>query len=171
MTPTLSASRLILRPLIKATQRQVDWLSDPRVVQFSDQRHRKHTLATQAKYIRSRPPGSHLWAIVRAGDNMHIGNLSADAEIENGIADIGVMIGECDLWGQGYATEAWQAATDWLIDKDGGGFRKLEAGCMGLNLGMRRIFEKTGFGFEGRRHNHFLCNGQLSNADYYGRFP
>lgn len=170
MTPTIPTSRLVLRPLAKATQRQVDWLRDPKVVEFSEQRHRVHSLSSQLRYIEGLPKGSHMWGIFHVADDRHIGNLTATADEPNNIADIGILIGDRDLWGKGFATEAWKAAADWLLDTNGGNLRKLEAGTMAPNLAMRRVLFHTGFQLESERKNHFLWNGQLTGALYYGKF-
>jgi ribosomal-protein-alanine N-acetyltransferase len=169
MTPTLSTARLILRPLVKPSQRQVDWLRDPDVVRFSEQRHHTHTLASCLRYIQSLA-GGHIWGLWTTADR-HIGNIAAAVDAPNNIADLSILIGETGQWGQGYGTEAWREAARWLLDKDGGALRKLEAGCMAVNAPMRRLLDRTGFQFEGERKNHFLWQaGQPVGAVYYGRF-
>lgn len=169
MTPTLPTRSLVLRPLTKATQRQVDWLRDPEVVEFSEQRHRAHTLSTQLRYIQSLQDGSHIWAITVADEDRHIGNLTAAVDQPNQIAELGILIGDKDYWNRGFGSEAWTAASTWLLGKDDGGMRKLEAGCMALNAPMRCLLSRA-WSFEGEKKNHFLCNGQLSGALYYGKF-
>lgn len=167
MTPTLTTAHLVLRPLTKASQRQVDWLRDPKVTQFSEQRHVKHSLASCLRYIQACP---FMWAIYDLKDR-HIGNLTAHSDIPNNIANVGIMIGDTDYWGRGWGTEAWRCATAWLLDKEGGNFRKLEAGCMAINIPMRRVLDHTGFRHEGERLNHFLFNGaQACGEVFYGKF-
>lgn len=169
MTPTISTSRLVLRPLVKATQRQLEWLRDPKVVEFSEQRHRGHTLSSQLKYINSFTGGSHIWAICRTDDDEHIGNLTASHDAPNDVADIGIMIGKTDCWGLGYATEAWKSACSWLLDKDCGAIRKLEAGAMKCNVGMLRVLQKSGFTFECERPGHFMVGEGPVAAMYFGK--
>ena len=170
MTPTLSTERLVLRPLLKATQRQLEWLRDPVAMQYSEQRHRQHTLNSQLVFITELPAGSYMWAIRLIANEEHIGNICAYADQPNNVCDLTVLIGERDHWGKGYATEAWRSATSWLLDPDGGAFRKVEAGCMANNTGMRRVLFHAGFQFEGERKNHFLWKGQPIGCMYYGRF-
>lgn len=170
MTPTLTSHRLTLRPLTKASQRQLDWLRDPKVTEFSEQRHHQHTLSSCLRYINSFTPDGHIWAIYTALNDLHIGNLAADVDKPNNVCDLSIMIGNTDYWGSGFGTEAWRRAAEWLLDKEGGELRKVEAGCMALNLPMRKLFDHTGFQFEGERKNHFLKEGQLCGAVYYGRF-
>src|SRR5215472_12909005 len=123
MTPTLSTERLALRPLVKSTQRQLGWLRDPKVVEFSEQRHREHTYNSQLNFISTLPYRSHIWAICPIATDEHIGNICAVADAPNNICDLGVLIGERGCWGKGFATEAFKAATGWLLDPDGGDFR------------------------------------------------
>lgn len=171
MTPTITTRNLVLRPLTKATQRNVDWLRDPKVVEYSEQRHKAHTLTTCLTYINSLKPYGHIWAIWTTAGDRYIGNLAADVDAPNLTADVSILIGERDYWGKGLGSEAWGAACNWLLDKDCGGLRKLEAGCMAVNIAMRRVFDHTGFQFEGERKNHFLYQpGQPVGAVYYGRF-
>jgi len=170
LTPTLSTSHLTLRPLIRPSQRQIDWLRDRDIMQFSEQRHRTHTLASQLAWINTQPTGSHLWAIRRIENDEHIGNMAAVADEENNVCDLGILIGERDWWGKGYATEAFKAATSWLLGKEDGGFRKVEAGCMANNAPMKRVLFHAGFAQEGERKNHFLYQGQPVGLVYFGKF-
>jgi len=169
MTPTISTARLTLRPLTKATPRQVGWLNDAEVVRYSEQRHREHTLYSQTSYINLFLDKSHLWGIHLVETDEHIGNLSAMHDTPNNVSDIGIMIGETKHWGSGFGGEAWAAACGWLLDKDGGGIRKLEAGCMRPNAAMLKIIRGSGFTQEGERLNHFLLNGSPVSAVLFGR--
>jgi len=170
LTPTLSTSHLVIRPLTKSSQRQIDWLRDPVTMQYSEQRHHTHTLNTQLRFIESLPPGSHIWAVRLIENDEHIGNMAARADVPNNICDLSILIGERDYWGNGYASEAFKAATSWLLGKDEGGFRKVEAGCMANNSAMRRVLLHAGFMSEGERRNHFLYEGQPVGCMYYGKF-
>jgi RimJ/RimL family protein N-acetyltransferase len=109
MTPSISTNRLTLRPLTKATSRNIGWLLDRDVVRYSQQRHQTHTLSSQVRYINSFVGRSHLWGIYLADSGNHIGNLSATHDDPNNVSDVGIMIGESTFWGKGYAGEAWKA--------------------------------------------------------------
>jgi [ribosomal protein S5]-alanine N-acetyltransferase len=168
--PTLHTKRLNLRPLTKATQRHVDWLRDPRVVQYSEQRHSSHTLNTVLRYIQSFQPPRAIWGISEVDADRYIGNITAAVSKPNQTADMGIMIGDPGAWGFGFATEAWKEIAEWLLDKEGGGLRKLEAGCMKVNTRMIRVFDKTGFNFEAERPAHFMIGGSPVGAVYYSRY-
>jgi RimJ/RimL family protein N-acetyltransferase len=165
----ISTARLSLRPLTKATPRQVAWLRDPEVTRFSERRHETPNLSAQLRYINSFGGQSRVWGIFDIGSGEHIGNLTAVHDEPNNVSDIGIMIGETKFWGKGLGKEAWQAATNWLISRDGGCIRKLEAGAMKTNTAMIRIIRSTGFVQEGERLNHFLCAGAPISALLFGR--
>lgn len=168
MTPTLSTTCLVLRPMLKPSTRQIAWLRNPEVVRFSEQRHQTHTLSSELRWINSFENGSHLWAIWTASGE-HIGTLSATFDRPNNVADVGIMIGETKFWGKGLGREAWTAATNWLLSREGG-VRKLEAGCMKTNLAMAKIIQGAGFKLEGERLNHFLLDGSPISELMFGRF-
>jgi ribosomal-protein-alanine N-acetyltransferase len=169
MTPSLSTSRLTLRHLTKATQRNLSWLRDPEVMRYSEQRHHEHSLSSQLRYVGSFVGNSHIWAIVHAETGDHIGNLTATHDEPNNVSDVGIMIGDTSHWGKGYGAEAWKAACEWLLDKDCGNVRKLEAGCMRSNDAMLKIIRSSKFVEEGERKNKFLLNGAPVSAVLFGR--
>lgn len=169
MTPTISTTRLSLRPLTKVVSQNIAWLRDPKVVRFSEQRHRPHTISTQLRYVNSFVGKSHLWGIHRIEDGRHIGNISSRHDEPNDVADVGVMIGETKCWAQGYAGEAWARVCGWLLEKDNGNIRKIEAGCAKNNEAMLRIIKGSGFKQEGELLNHFLFEGNPVSAMLFGR--
>lgn len=166
----LATARLSLRPLTKASPRQVAWLRDPDVVKYSEQRHLEHTLSSQLRYVMSFAGKSRLWGIyyVEAGGE-HIGTLSARHDDANNVTEIGILIGAQEFWGKGLGGEAWRSASAWLLDPGGGNSRKLEAGCMRSNVAMMKILKSNGFTEEGERKNHFLLEGSPVSAVLFGR--
>lgn len=163
----ISTERLTLRPLKKGTPRQVTWLQDMEVVRFSEQRHKHHSLRTQLEYVSTFP--GYIWGIHTVETGEHIGNVTAAVDAPNNTADVGILIGDRKYWGKRIGLEAWTAACDWLLREDGGGKRKLEAGCMKANEAMLRILRRTRFIQEGERLNHFLLNGSPISAVLFGR--
>lgn len=141
-----------------------EWLNDPEVVRYSEQRHRQHDWESQLQYILETPD---VFREIHAGDRF-IGTISAHIDRPNSVADVGILIGDKSVWGKGYGTEAWIAFCNALFES---GIRKIEAGTMAANIGMTRIFLKSGMTFEGFRDNHFdLGNGELSHMVLWGKF-
>ncbi len=168
MTPTISTNRLSLRPLTKATVRQVAWLIDPEVVKYSEQRQHVHSLNSQLRWLDSFSGKSHVWGIYLAANGDHIGNLTARHDRYNDVTDVGIMIGESKCRGLGMGSEAWKAAVSWLLDQNCGQCRKLEAGCMRANEPMLKILRST-MTEEGERLSHFILDGSPTGMVLFGR--
>ena len=174
--PILETSRLRIVPFseLYLTPRYVSWLNDPEVVRFSEQRHRVHTLESCRSYWLSFSGTPHyFWAIVVTDGTLgHIGNINAYVDTENQVADVGILIGEKGLWGQGYGLEAWKSVCDYLLGE--GGMRKVTAGTLAVNTGMRKIMERAGMVEDGRRHRHYIfearevdvIHGAIFRQDY-----
>ena len=169
MTPALKTPRLILSPPLIHDQMNVDhylkWLCDEQVVKYSEQRHKKHTPETQREYLKSFDGPLKIWEIKR--NAKPIGTITVDWDIPNSIANIGIMIGETLVWGQGYGAEAWDAVCKYLFEE---GVRKVEAGCMASNRRMRSTLERCGFEHEATIPNYFLFNGKPEDMTYYGKY-
>jgi RimJ/RimL family protein N-acetyltransferase len=178
-SPILHAPRLRLEPFGPAFLREeyVSWLNDSENVRYSDQRFRRHTLESCREYSESfEGSANYLWAIVlRAGDR-HVGNTSATVDVHHRTADLAVLIGRSDH-GQGYAFEAWTAAIDYLLRSLS--LRKITAGTMAVNAGMRAVMKKLGMREDVRRERQFLLDGQeidmvgacVFREEWLERFP
>lgn len=171
--PSCITKRLHLRSYHAGlvADQHIGWLNDPEVVKFSEQRHKEHTLESQHSYLNDlwRNPGSCIWLIsLSANGRKQIGTITAHTDRPNKVSDMGIMIGEKSEWEQGYGLEAWQAVMGMLRAQ---GVRKLEAGCMESNLGMRALAAKAGFKFESRRDGHFLLNGKPETLYQFGWTP
>lgn len=175
MTPILQTERLHLSRYVAGfvRDRHVEWLNDPDVVRYSEQRHKQHTEASQHKYLNELPGGSHIW-LIRLGEESlgdvcpgtHIGTITAYIDEPNRLANMGIMIGEKEAWGQGYGLEAWTAVMDWLFTK--AGIRKIEAGMMVENFPMKSICSRADMVYDGYRREHFLLDGRPVDLVYYG---
>ena len=170
MTPTIKTPRLTLSfPLIHDNcdlKHYVKWLENEEVVRYSEQRHYRHTQETQFEYMKSfvKNEDAQFWEISVASNP--IGSITAFRDRNNNTANVGIMIGERRVWGNGYGPEAWEAVCDYLSD---GGTRKIEAGCMASNTAMQRILDKTGFLLEAVIQGHFLRNGKPEDKWCYGK--
>ena len=140
------------------TARYVGWLNDPVVVQFSEQRHRRHTLESCRSYWQSYTGTPHFfWAIIARDPALgHIGNINAYVSPENRMADVGILIGERAVWGQGYGLETWKAVCAYLLGE--ARLRKICAGTLASNSAMLAIMRRSGMIDDGRRARHYLVD-------------
>jgi [ribosomal protein S5]-alanine N-acetyltransferase len=171
-SPILETARLRIEPFADQhlTARYVGWLNDPEVVKFSEQRARAHTLETCRAYAASFAGTPHFfWAAVARDEALgHLGNLNAYLDPANGVADVGILIGERSAQGRGYSTEAWMAVCDFLLRTLG--VRKVTAGTISPNAPMVRLMERVGMVEDGRRVRQQLWNGQEVDVVYAALF-
>lgn len=142
------------------SDRYIGWLNDPEVVRFSEQRHRRHSRASAEAYLRSfEGTQHHFWAILQKGPELlHVGNINAYVDPPNGVADIGVLIGDKGVWGRGYGSEAWMAVCRFLLDERG--LRKVTGGTLSSNIGMLAIMRRAGMSPDGVRLRHVVVDGE-----------
>jgi len=170
--PILKSQRLTLRPFDEShlTETYVTWLNDPVVSQFSEQRHRHHTLESCRHFVDNMQTNGHFfWAIELAEqDDEHIGNLSGYYDQNNQICELSILIGSSGRHNKGLGLESWSLAQDWLLDHPN--IRKTHAGTMACNKGMLKVFEKSGMAIEGRRLRHYRYKGEEIDLVYAGKF-
>lgn len=102
-------------------------------------------------------------------DDVFIGTAKAGhIDRDAGIADIGIIIGSRDRWGQGLATDALQCLCAYMFGARG--MRRLTAGAMAVNPAMIRVFEKLGFRREGTLRQHVPFEGGYTDHVLLGCF-
>jgi len=162
-SPVLETPRLRVEPFGEGHlgARYVGWLNDPEIVKFSEQRAHVHTLDSCRAYADSfAGTPNFFWAVVARDPALgHLGNMNAYVDAANGVADVGILIGQRAAHGQGYATEAWNAVCDFLLRT--AGMRKVTAGTISVNTPMLRVMERAGMVDDGRRVGQRLWNGQV----------
>lgn len=67
---------------------------------------------------------------------------------KNGIADMGIMLGERDFWGKGMSTDILRSISIYAFDELNA--RKLSAGAFSLNVAVIRAFIRIGYEIDGR---------------------
>lgn len=171
MSVQLASARLVLTPFVASdiSPRYVGWLNTPEVVRYSNQRFRRHDVQSSEAYLRSFDRGpNQFWSVRLAGDGDMIGTMTAYLAPQHGTADIGLLIGERGMWGQGYGYEAWQRLMDHLFDVQA--LRKITAGAASGNRGMIRIMERAGMHHEATRRHQEIFDGELQDVVYFAKF-
>ena len=146
------------------TSKYINWLNDPDVHRFSNQRAQVHTATSCLEYLDSyRNSGDMFWAIVEIDEGHgHIGNISAFIDKESQVADIGIVIGEKQLWGKGYGLEAWLAVCDYLFSNES--ILKITGGTVVTNEAMVSIFRKAGMREQSSSIGQELVGGELKDV-------
>jgi len=161
----LSTKGLILVPASEDIADYSRWLNDPDVVKFSELRHRQHTYEDCQAYVRSFDQIKNcMWTINVIGANMHIGNITTHHDPQNDVLQMGILIGEKWAWGRKYGIEAWQAVMAWAVENK---IRRIEAGCMAKNLGIRKVIERSGMELAANMPGHFKFGSGLDAKYIY----
>lgn len=148
----------------------ISWLNEPIVTQFSNQRFRPHTYETCLAYFNSFKESDNLLIKVqRRIDRAFIGTMTTYYISQHRTADIGIMIGEKTVWGQGYGQDAWNTQLSWLSTLSF--IRKITAGTMRPNVGMLRLMERSGMALEAVRFQQELLDDTPQDILYYSYFP
>lgn len=171
-SPEIATRRLSIVPFAERflTPQYVGWLNDSEVVRFSTQRQRVHTLESCRRYWRSYDGTPHyFWALLeRERGRGHIGNMNAYIDRHDQVADLGILMGDKNVWGQGYGREAWLAVCGYLFQY--AGIRKITAGTCALNAAMVALMRTTGMVEDGRRVRQTLVDGREADIIYAALF-
>jgi [ribosomal protein S5]-alanine N-acetyltransferase len=137
------------------------WMNDATINKYLESRFFPHTSETLKDYVQGKLNDNEnpFFAIILKENDRHIGNIKlGPINTIHRFADIGIIIGEKDCWGKGYATEAIR-----LIVKYGFNtlnLHKITAGFYEPNIQSMKAFIKAGFIQEGVRKNHCYCDGK-----------
>jgi [ribosomal protein S5]-alanine N-acetyltransferase len=141
------------------TDEYISWLNDSVVFKYSNQRFFTHDLLSCKKYLKSFKDTQNLFLIIKVKKtSVFIGTLTVYLDLDHGVADIGIMIGNRDEWGKGYGQDAWDSILFWLLNNQK--VRKITAGTLSCNIAMRNIIERSGMKIEGVRNQQEMLNGE-----------
>lgn len=168
----IDGGRIFLRPI---TVSDVDgpyhrWMNDPEVTRFLEARFSKNDKPSMRKFVQDAltNPDILFLAIMLKDGNRHIGNIKlGPINRHHNHGDVGIIIGEKDCWGRGYATEALKLLSGYAFSKLG--LHKLTAGCYANNAGSEKAFLAAGFVQEGVRKGQYLCDGKYVDALIFGK--
>jgi len=100
-------------------------------------------------------------------EGRHIGNIKlGPIQRHHRRADLGFLIGEREVWGRGYASEAIAALVDFASRQLG--LERITAGCYANNIGSQKALLKAGFSKEATLPAHWVCEGCRVDGLLYG---
>lgn len=171
LSPKIETNRLILRRYdesdidafyeILYDERLHKYISFPNLTKNEELEYIKNCMreVEESKYER--------WAIVLKENNITIGNISVNTvNKKHNYCNVGYVI-RYHYCGNGYATEALKAVTDYLLES---GYYLVECSCNELNKQSSRVMEKAGFKKDGFIANRRLNqDGTYSGVEYYSK--
>jgi ribosomal-protein-alanine N-acetyltransferase len=169
----IRTSRLVLSclNLHDVNLEYVNWLNDPEVNQYLEVRHTVVTLHSQKQFVRILQESDHSFILgIYLEESILIGTIKAGPI--NGFhqtAEIGLMIGAKQYWGNGFGTEAIAGVCDYFSKQPL--IRKLNAGVQAPNTGSAKAFLKNDFLLEGKRMGQYLNReGVAVDELLFGKF-
>lgn len=168
----IESADLGFRPLSDedVTETLIGWLNDPEINRYIEARHEDQTEDTVAAYIAEAeedPSVILMGAFDRVGGDM-IG--TAKLSGINGryrIAELGIMVGDPDMHGQGFGTQMVAVMTEiGLVDLS---LRKITATIYEPQVNALQCFEKNDFREEGFLREQFLVDDEPMGAFVLGR--
>ena len=163
----LDGNAVFLRPLSldDVTANYLRWLNDPEVTRFLETRHRPQTMQTIGEFVErvNASDDEFLFGIILKKDGRHVGNVKiGPVKLRHLLADVTLLIGERDCWGQGIATDAIRTITRFGFEKLQ--LSKLTASMYAGNVGSIRAYQRAGFAQEGVRRKHYILAGEPTDV-------
>lgn len=139
----------------------VNWMNDYQITRYLESRWKAQTQQSIQDYIRymNKSDNDILFGIFQKDERRHIGNIKIGSI--NWIhrnADIGLLIGDRNSWGKGYASEAIQLVTKYAFESLN--LHKLWAGIYVGNEGSYKAFLKAGWSDAGLFKEHRFTEGK-----------
>jgi len=161
----LTSDRLVLKPisLDHASDTYVSWMNDAEVNKYLDGsgNYSMEKLLTYLNEVVKKD--LYFWAIHLKGSNKHIGNIKIDSISERNVIGVyGILMGDREEWGKGYAKEASQMVIDFCFKKLG--LRKISLGVIEDNVAAVQLYDKLGFIQEGLLLKHGSYDGKYCNS-------
>ena len=142
------------------TEEYVSWLNDNKVMRFSEQRHKTHTLKSCSQYLSEKESSEDYFLAIEVGAGgpfYHVGNIGVSVDPNNSVAELSIMVGVKKCWGTGVGTRAWLLAIRTLFDRLD--IRLITAVTMSVNDPMRKLFRRSNMKIDALLPERFFLDG------------
>ena len=148
----------------------LNWLNDPKVMQYTESRFEQHTFESVRDYVeRSNADKSSILFRIVVNSKKHVGNLRVSRIDQNHkTAYIGIIIGDGRFRGCGVGPRAILLAARFCFEHLA--LQKLIAGMYACNVASIRAFEKSGLRREALLPKHHIYNGMRIDGVLMGLF-
>lgn len=145
----------------------INWLNDPDVVRYSNQRFRQHNQETCRAYLKSFENSDNIFVAIYL-DAKFIGTMTAYISTVHQTADMGIMIGDRQYWGKGIGQDAWITLMESLFDQIH--LRKVTGGTLRCNTAMVNIMLSSGMKPDGIRTAQELVDSNPVDILHFAKF-
>ncbi len=156
-TPRLSIVPISINHI---SSNYINWLNDEVVYKYLETRG-GYSIEMLNQYIKDMiDKNVYMWGIHLKNSNKHIGNIKIDPiNQKHGFGEYGILIGDKEAWGKGYAKEASMAIIDYFFNKHLF-LRKITLGVIAENKNAVELYQKIGFIVEGIYRKHVNYDGE-----------
>lgn len=160
----LQSERLIFKRVSEnhVSQDYVDWINDSEVNMYLETRG-NYNIDLLKTYIEEQYEKEvYFWAIHLKETDKHIGNIKIDPiNTVNGSGEYGILMGDKENWGKGYAKEASLRIIRYCFEELK--LNQITLGVINNNISAVKLYEKMGFiVYEEKKdvgvYNNKLCN-------------
>lgn len=166
---TLRGSSISLRPFefSDISPKYISWLNDPVVVRYSKQRHIQHTRESCIAYLNSFENSENMFLSIRdLSQDLAIGTMTAYISSKGDSVDIGIMMGDRSVWGEGKGKDAWCTLVDWFASQSR--ISRVTAGTFSSNKAMIKLMISAGMVLEDVRPSNDTIDGECQDILHYG---
>lgn len=155
--PFLVGDRLYLRPVERADLASIrKWANDPQIRRLTAEVRPMTAAGADRFYDKVQSDEDRVWFVIvlREGDRVigEAGLLRMFPPWRT--TDLTLIIGEQDVWGQGYGTEAITLLLDYAFGFLN--FHRVAIGVVGFNQRALRFYKRTGFRREGVQRDGYF---------------
>lgn len=139
------------------------WLNDEEVYRYLESGG-NCTMVDLGKYINENyQKNIHFWAILKKETNTHIGNIKIDPlNLEENSGEFGLLIGDKNEWGKGFAKEASIRVIKYCFEKLS--LSQINLGVIEENEPAVHLYKKIGFKIESRKLNCGIYSKRMCNS-------
>ncbi len=163
--PTIETSRLLLKPIDTKfiTESYLQWMNDMEVCKFLETSIPYSEVELQNFVNQMIAKKVLFWVITLKHDGSHIGNIKIDpVNKKNLIGEYGILMGDRNNWGKGFAREASRSVISYCFDTLN--LRKITLGVIKDNIAAVKLYESLGFEVEGVYRMHGKYDGKYCDA-------
>jgi len=147
------------------TESYLEWLRNPRLMRFSNQRFRAHDVNSCRAFLHSFTGTENMFIAIFL-ERILIGTMTVYQSTPHCTADIGLLIGS-GFQGNGFGKDAWATLMAYLLANR---VRKVTGGTLRCNSAMVGIMQSCGMRPDGVRVSHELVDGVAHDMLYFAKF-
>lgn len=156
--------RIYLKQLLPedVSNKYIEWMNNEEIIQFLESRWKSYSLEDLKEYVRimNKKNDNCIFGIFLKNNNEHIGNIKiGNINQIHRHAEIGLIIGDKNIWGKGYGTESINLATKYAFEEIN--LNKLFAGIYSNNIASYKAFLKAGYREVGILKKHRFYKGNF----------